>query len=106
MLQNGYPHWTHSAWSELHRLQHLVVSRFSLGRTRVGDDHHSAGSCLLRYCVNHSGEDIGMKVAPSRQQTNWIGSFDQTNAAVLQQAVEKLVRFGQQVGVTADDMIS
>ena len=47
-----------------------------------------------------------MKVAPSLQQTNWIGSFDQTNAAVLQQAVEKLVRFGQHVGVTAGDMIS
>ena len=47
-----------------------------------------------------------MKVARSLQQKNWIGSFDQTDGALLQQAVEKLVRFGQQVGVTPDEMIS
>jgi hypothetical protein len=60
----------------------------------------------VTYCVNHSGEDTGKKVASSLQQTNWMGSFDQTEAAVPQEAVEKLVRFGQQVGVTAHEMIS
>ena len=32
--------------------------------------------------------------------------FVETDAILLQQAAEKIVRFGQQVGVTPEDMIS
>jgi hypothetical protein len=32
--------------------------------------------------------------------------FDEEDTCLLEQAVEKLVRFGQQVGVTPEEMIS
>jgi hypothetical protein len=34
------------------------------------------------------------------------GVFDERDTILLKQAVEKLVRFGQQVGVTPEEMIS
>ena len=34
------------------------------------------------------------------------GVFDERDTLLLKQAVEKLVRFGQQVGVTPEEMIS
>ncbi len=46
---------------------------------------------------------------PSQQQQsrpNDCGCFLEKDAVLLQQAVERLVRFGQQVGVSPEEMIS
>jgi hypothetical protein len=49
-----------------------------------------------------------MAIAHSPQSTDGSQSkdFDERDAILLEQVVEKLVRFGQQVGVTPEQMIS
>ena len=41
---------------------------------------------------------------PNSLQT--ISDFDERDAHLLEQTVEKLVRYGQQIGVTPEEMIS
>ena len=41
---------------------------------------------------------------PNSLQT--ISDFDERDALLLEQTVEKLVRYGQQIGVTPEEMIS
>jgi hypothetical protein len=44
--------------------------------------------------------------SPKSIKSVQLGKFDETDAALLEQAVEKLVRFGQRFGVTPEEMIS
>lgn len=43
---------------------------------------------------------------PPESLTQDCETFVETDAVILQRAVDKLVRFGQQVGVTPEEMIS
>jgi len=50
-----------------------------------------------------SGEQIS---SPAQSSQPGHENVDEAEARLLQQAVEKLVRYGQRVGVTPEDMIS
>ena len=43
---------------------------------------------------------------PSESLTQYCDDFIEKDTVLLQQALEKVVRFGQQVGVTPEEMIS